>query len=77
MKSGLQVSLVLEMLKTRFRNNNYFSKFQMKPRQLMLSKGSIMESANCPDEISEPYSKINGTSSTKTPLKTSEDMDIM
>lgn len=69
MKCGLQVSLVLEMLKNRFRNNNYFSKSPMKPRQLMLSKGSIMESANCPDEISESYSKINDKSRTKLPSK--------
>lgn len=42
----------------------------------MLSQGSIMESASCPDEIPEPYSKINGTNRKKILLKTSEDMKV-
>lgn len=62
--------------KNRFRNK-CFSKSQMKPRQLMLSKGSIVQSANCPDEISEPYSKINGTNRTQIPLETSEDKEVI
>lgn len=42
----------------------------------MLSQGSIMESASCPDEIPESYSKINGTNRKKVLLKTSEDMKV-
>ena len=36
-----------------------------------------MESANCTDKISGPYSKITDTSRTKTPLKTHEDIYVM
>lgn len=49
----------------------------MKARKMMLSKGSIMESANSPDEIADPYSKIKGTNRTKIPLKISEGMEII